>query len=589
MWRPSVYVDGQVLPTGHDSFYHARRALDAASAPEGVVDGLVQFDHQMHVPEGSWVTWPWGYDALLAGWVKLGSLVTGFSPELVLVHASALSSFTAVGVIALIARSIGLSVGLSALALFCFALSPITQWLHGLGRVDHHWAEHLATLATLWLGMRWLSEPGSRGRAMVGGASLGLVNALYNGLFLLAVPFVITLFIFWLRGRPLPAGGVVAWAAGLLLGIAVAVSPSGPLREGLFAYYLLSWFHVYIACAVVLAVLLLQALRPTRANVIFLAALYALLTWPIAGEIQAGLRLVTAQLPGLGGMTDVASPLRLAFADPAALTRHYTGLVWLGPVLWIWQLVRVARERRPPLVLFHLTCVLGALLLLQQQRFSQYGYFALYLPLLFAAANTWKVRRRVRLGIAGILVVSYAPVASALLQHPVPGFSGSYYLARAGYLALDAACRADPGVVLADPNDGHYVRYHTRCAVIGNNFLTTSQHAHKAALTRRLLSGTLTELRSEAPWVRYLWLIRNDNVLDPELREAEIRALNPGLRSWLLQSPVSTSDITLLWEVLLPADLYVDRPRPSRFLVLARLYRLGPAPLVRTGVPPKLK
>ena len=53
------------------------------------------------------------------------------------------------------------------------------------------------------------------------------------------------------------------------------------------------------------------------------------------------------------------------------------------------------------------------------------------------------------------------------------------------------ACRRAPGAVLAAPSVGHYVRFHTDCGVIANNFLTTSQHLRKIALARQLLAGDL--------------------------------------------------------------------------------------------------
>ena len=37
VWAPAVYVDGQYLPTGHDSFYHARRILDAVNSPRFLI------------------------------------------------------------------------------------------------------------------------------------------------------------------------------------------------------------------------------------------------------------------------------------------------------------------------------------------------------------------------------------------------------------------------------------------------------------------------------------------------------------------------------------------------------------------------
>src|SRR5580765_8280399 len=63
----AAFTDGHFIPAHNDAFYHARRILDS------VMTGtpIAQFDPHMHVPEGSWVTWPWTYDAVLAtvtGW-----------------------------------------------------------------------------------------------------------------------------------------------------------------------------------------------------------------------------------------------------------------------------------------------------------------------------------------------------------------------------------------------------------------------------------------------------------------------------------------------------------------------------------------
>ena len=66
-WLPAALVDGTALPTGHDAFYHARRILDVASGERE----FYEFDSRMHVPEGSWITWPWGYDYAMATVARL--------------------------------------------------------------------------------------------------------------------------------------------------------------------------------------------------------------------------------------------------------------------------------------------------------------------------------------------------------------------------------------------------------------------------------------------------------------------------------------------------------------------------------------
>ena len=42
-----------------------------------------------------------------------------------------------------------------------------------------------------------------------------------------------------------------------------------------------------------------------------------------------------------------------------------------------------------------------------------------------------------------------------------------------------ASLREEPGIVLADNDAGHYIRYYTECSVIANNFLLTRQHEEK--------------------------------------------------------------------------------------------------------------
>ena len=51
----AAYFQGDYIPTGNDSFYHARRMLDAAVGERG----FYQFDERLHVPDGAWIPWPW--------------------------------------------------------------------------------------------------------------------------------------------------------------------------------------------------------------------------------------------------------------------------------------------------------------------------------------------------------------------------------------------------------------------------------------------------------------------------------------------------------------------------------------------------
>lgn len=60
------YIDGAFHPSGVDPFYHSRRILDAVNN----LAVFYQFDPKIHAPEGSYLTWPWGFDFSLALIVK---------------------------------------------------------------------------------------------------------------------------------------------------------------------------------------------------------------------------------------------------------------------------------------------------------------------------------------------------------------------------------------------------------------------------------------------------------------------------------------------------------------------------------------
>ena len=53
------------------------------------------------------------------------------------------------------------------------ALSPLTQYLHGVGQIDHHFAEYIFVLATIACGLRWFARPEDTQAAIVAGRRAG--------------------------------------------------------------------------------------------------------------------------------------------------------------------------------------------------------------------------------------------------------------------------------------------------------------------------------------------------------------------------------------------------------------------------------
>lgn len=123
-------VDGEYIPVGNDSFYHARRILDAAIGERG----FYQFDNMIHVPEGSWINWPWGYDYLMAVALSIALWIRpAMEPMAFLAHVPVAWLVVNMGLLTLIARKMSITPALTAVGLFGFALLPLTQTLHGVG------------------------------------------------------------------------------------------------------------------------------------------------------------------------------------------------------------------------------------------------------------------------------------------------------------------------------------------------------------------------------------------------------------------------------------------------------------------------
>ena len=83
------------------------------------------------------------------------------------------------------------------------------------------------------------------------------------------------------------------------------------------------------------------------------------------------------------------------------------------------------------------------------------------------------------LAIVVLSVAYYLPVRNQLFFDYPTGMDRRYELIRPLIKDLGKVCAQAPGVALTNNNDGHYVRYHTDCSVIANNFIMTPQHEEK--------------------------------------------------------------------------------------------------------------
>jgi hypothetical protein len=186
-----------------------------------------------------------------------------------------------------------------------------------------------------------------------------------------------------------------------------------------------------------------------------------------------------------------------------------------------------------------------------------------------ARAHWPEQRQRIAAGWAVLAAAAYVP-AYATLVDPMPlGNSLDYEMTRGIYPGLAAACSANPGVVLADNADGHFITYHTRCSVIADDFIMTAQHERKIEFAQQLLeSASAEEVLAQAPYVRYIYVRRNDNVFSSAcgLRCPE----NRGLRALLLSDAASSPPhLRQLAEIRLSSQ-------DGRSIVLGRAFEVVP-------------
>jgi hypothetical protein len=507
---PSAHMAHEYLPVGVDSFYHARRILDTAADPAS----FYEFDNKIHAPEGSLLNWPWGYDYAMGWLLRLAGLVGIPGPPIALLIWIPVAAVPiSIGLIVVIARRLSLSAWSTVIAGLCAALSPLTQFLHGVGMIDHHFAEYLFVLASIAFGLKWFLNPHSVNAATALGLVLGIAPAVHNGLFILQLPLLITLFAFWLQDIRLPRRSATYFCATLILGTVAILIPSLPFRLGRFEFYTLSWFHLYVACGTAISVLLLAWLKMTGRNLALLLVAAVALLAPLGRQVVLAQSFLAGTIARLDRIIEMESVLKMA-SEPRGLvdvSMIYSFLIWLAPFSIAYCAFKGWTERRSGRLFFWVCCVLGLPLLLTQYRLHYFGSYALFLPWLVMVEDlAWRNldRRKQVMLVASLafLMMYILPIRYQLTSFAEPAADPNFRALRPILGDLQKACAADPGIVLADNDAGHYIRYYTDCSVIANNFLLTKQHEEKIRQIDYLTSLSAKDLPVAAPYVRYILL-----------------------------------------------------------------------------------
>ncbi|MFC1680170.1 hypothetical protein ACFL1S_00025 [Pseudomonadota bacterium] len=514
-WLPGTDLDGEIVPLGIDAFYHARRILDTVHDP----GAFFQFDDRMHVPEGSWIVWPWFFDWSIAHLVRtLISIFPALDPKLVMVLVPPFWTF----INAALLLSIGIQVGLRRVYLFalsaCYALSPLTLQLHGAGQIDHHFAEQTMMFACLSATLLWMRNTEDPYRAGLLGCILGAAHGIHNGLFLLQAPVLATIFWCWWRGAHIGLKATYSFSASMLLTTLAVLAGSEPFLQLMFRVELLSWFHLYVTFATaLLAIFIVRSPRSTRgvAATAFIALFLAI---PVLEHVTWGLTFIGSRLEHYETLTEARA---LVSIDPVQripfeeALQKYTGLVVFLPIVLITSILILFKAgKNSAYVTLAVFTLFGATMMIQQHRFHQFGSFTLYLPVLVAIQRYLYGFRGYRSWVSGLILLlvlglAYLPSVKYLRSPISVGGSNDFRYIWPIIEHLRSICADAPGLVLIDRNLAHHVRYFSECSVLANNFVTTKQHFEKVAELDNVLQGSAERDLEFQPDARYLVVIDN--------------------------------------------------------------------------------
>jgi len=431
-----VYLPQGIFLGGVDSYYHARRM-------QVLVENFPKVplhDPYMNAPQGLDVDWFIGFDLALSWSAKLvGAIFPTAELHVAVFFGPVLGVLACLLAFSLARRLFDPVVGLLTAGLM--ALTPLLTGYAIVGRVDHHAAEPLLLMTTLWAAMT-LRQRVSTGHhriwlAAVGvGASLALSIIVWSGALVLAVFFSVGVVVESLRAKPVQGrsqalAGSYALVATALISLSLLLALQTRADVGSFVYYALSWLHPLLlgvaACG--LAVLgitrargRLLALGAAVCTGLSLLLLSALLFDGLGRTLGDGLAYLSRSEAQIAQVSE-SMPL---FTGGQAF-RQYGWPLALAPFVLIgfpFLLRRNGRWQGDALWQPYLWLLAAAPLAVLQLRLG--SFFAPLLALFTAAAVVWAQRRiaetfagRASRRYALPLLLLVASLPTLLLHRPV--------------------------------------------------------------------------------------------------------------------------------------------------------------------------
>lgn len=503
-WRSQTFSESGRIPLGHDAVFHAVRALEMAQGHWHA------YTTRIHAPEGSWLVWPWAWDGLLAALSRISQALDWHTLELPMVAPVLLGVFN-LALIAWLVRALigdrgagsGISLGnmrFDLLAVIAVGLSPSFVQNHAFGAIDHHAAELSVLLTVLVLFVRMHTAPAVNA-ALALGLVLGFSHAIHPGLFIWHLPLALASALLWLQGRLWPGNQLLALAAGLLLGLLVAMAPATSVHAGLFRFDVFSGFHVMVTLWTAIALLAMRAYRASPGSIAVLLVCGIAAAMPLLLEVRAGMRFVSGDFEFYRHLAETMSILAYMHAyGPGAVSRYYGPVLVFGGLALIAVLARGAARAQVGLAVL-ITVPMILWLGLSQVRYAYFLIPILWIALICGLAQLLpRCGGPVRLALAVTVLLSVLVALPMQLSKPSIGADALFASSQGFWQHIGAHCEEGQPIVLAEPVFGHYINYFSECRTVASNFISNSHHEQKVQQVYAALAAPPQQFRDLAPF-----------------------------------------------------------------------------------------
>jgi hypothetical protein len=257
-------------------------------------------------------------------------------------------------------------------------------------------------------------------------------------------------------------------------------------------------------------------------------------------------------LPGFSQLEETYSIFSFMFScDSKYLGQfyeYYSGLIFLLPFTLILFFRLTMAQQRQQQIYFLIAIVIGTILMFAQLRFKYHASYILLIPLLVVMQNWKQASQEHRLLITLLLFVGcFIGPFNRLYETRSLGGQGAYRVLFPFYQAIGKQCQAQPGVLLAHPDEGHYLRFYTDCVIVASNLLATPRDFEYKALAFKAFQLPLADMVQQYDWIDYIYARREDGFL-PGLDEAAVRAMNRGVREDILLQE-TPGQVQVLFEI----------------------------------------